>query len=81
MIVRPDALNSTSSPADDLPPTFTVTDSPTASFIWEETVRCQISSYRRNMSPDSPVSPGVRNSSPDGRIASCASCALFTLLE
>jgi hypothetical protein len=80
VIVRPVALNSTASPALDVPPTFTLTDSPTASFIWDATVRCQISSYSRNSSPRSPVSPGVRNSSPDGRIASCASCAFFTLL-
>ena len=79
-MVRPEALNSTRSPELDVPSTLTVTDSPTASFIWEATVRCQISSYRRNMSPVSPVSPGVRNSSPEGRIASCASCAFFTLL-
>ncbi len=40
----PVALNSASRPSADRPPTFTVTDCPTASFIWEATVRFQISS-------------------------------------
>ncbi len=54
---------------------------PIASFIWDATVRFQISSYRRNSSLCRPVSAGVRNASPDGRIASCASCAFLTLLS
>ena len=58
----------------------TLTDSPVASFICEATVRFQISSYSRNSSPLSPVCAGVRNRSPAGRIASCASWAFFTLL-
>ncbi len=54
---------------------------PVASFIWEATVRFQISSYRRSSSPDSsrPACSGVRNVSPEGRMASWASCAFFTL--
>jgi hypothetical protein len=58
----------------------TDTDSPAASFIWEATVRFQISSYRRSSSPDSPAWAGVRKRSPAGRMASCASWAFFTLL-
>ena len=54
-------------------PMLIVTEWPTASFIWEATVRIQISSYSRNCSPVRPVSAGVRNRSPDWRIASCAS--------
>ena len=76
----PDAPNSAFSPALDRPATRTDTDSPVASFICEATVRFHTSSYRRNSSPDRPVWAGVRNRSPAGRIASCASCALFTLL-
>ena len=76
----PVALNSTVSPALEVPSIRTVTDSPTAFFIWEATVRFQMSSYKRNSGPDSPVCAGVRNSSPAGRIASCASWAFFTFL-
>ena len=79
----PEAANSASSPADERPLTRTETDSPVASFIWEATVRFQISSYRRSSSPDSPARAacgGVRKRSPAGRIASCASWAFFTLL-
>ncbi len=75
----PVALNSASRPSADRPPTFTVTDWPTASFICEATVRFQISSYSLNWSPVSPVSAGVRKRSPEGRIASWASCAFLTL--
>ncbi len=79
VIVLPEAVNSASRPSEARPPIFTVTLLPTASFIWEATVRFQISSYRRNWSPVRPVSAGVRKRSPEGRIASCASCAFLTL--
>ena len=39
-----DAEKTTSRPSDAAPPIRTVTDWPTASFIWEATVRIQISS-------------------------------------
>ena len=50
-----------------------------ASLIWLATVRFQIRSYMRCSSrPSCPVTSfGVRKVSPDGRIASCASCAFF----
>ena len=76
----PDAPNSASSPELDRPATRTETDSPVASFICEATVRFHTRSYSRSSSPVSLVWAGVRNLSPAGRIASCASCALFTLL-
>ncbi len=44
MITRPDAENTTSSPADEAPPSRTDTLCPVASFICEATVRIQISS-------------------------------------
>ncbi len=52
-----------------------------ASAICEATVRFQIMSYSTQSSPtSSPVScPGVRNTSPAGRIASWASWALALL--
>ncbi len=78
-MVLPEALNSTSRPSEAAPPIFTVTLLPVASFIWEATVRFQISSYSLNWSPVRPVSAGVRKRSPEGRIASCASCAFLTL--
>ncbi len=78
-MIFPEAENSASRPSAARPPVLTVTDCPTASFICEATVRIQISSYSRNWSPLRPVSAGVRNRSPDGRIASCASCAFLTL--
>jgi hypothetical protein len=78
VIVLPDALNSASRPSEAVPAIFTVTELPTASFIWEATVRFQISSYSLNWSPVRPVSAGVRKRSPEGRIASCASCAFLT---
>ncbi len=80
-MILPEAPNSAVSPAVDWPVTRTETDWPAASFIWLATVRFQISSYSRNWSPDRRVSPGVRNVSPDGRIASCASWAFLTLLR
>ena len=43
-MVLPDALNSASRPSAAVPPIFTVTELPAASFIWEATVRFQISS-------------------------------------
>ncbi len=53
---------------------------PVASTIWDATVRFHTSSYRRSSSPwrVCDASSGVRNTSPAGRIASCASCAFFT---
>ena len=51
-----------------------------ASAIWLATVRFQISSYTARSRPSSPVSPGVRKLSPDGRIASWASWALRALV-
>ena len=44
-------------------------------------MRFQIRSYSLNSLPRSTLcnSDGVRNTSPDGRIASCASCAFFDL--
>ena len=80
-MILPDAPNSASSPAEERPAILTETDSPIASFICDATVRFQTSSYSRSSSPDSPACVGVRNVSPAGLIASCASCALFTLLE
>jgi len=44
VIVLPEALNSTSRPSAAVPPIFTVTLLPVASFICEATVRFQISS-------------------------------------
>jgi len=79
----PVAPNSARSPALDVPATRTDTDSPVASFIWEATVRCQISSYRRRSSEDRwsrATRAGVRKLSPAGRMASCASWAFLTLL-
>ncbi len=76
---RPGAVRESAS-ARAVPVTRTDTDSPVASFICEATVRFQTSSYSRNSSPESPVLAGVRKLSPAGLIASCASCALFTLL-
>jgi len=80
-MVRPDVVNTTASPAEDSPAIRTDTVVPTASAICEASVRCQISSYRRNSSDESWFAtwPGVRNVSPAGRIASCASCAFLTL--
>ncbi len=43
-MILPEAENSTSRRSEEVPPTLTVTDWPTASFIWEATVRIQISS-------------------------------------
>ena len=81
--MRPLVVNTTDSDADDVPLIRTDTVVPTASAICEARVRCQISSYRRNSSAESwPANdPGVRNVSPDGRIASWASWAFFTLRE
>lgn len=44
VIVLPDAVNSASRPSLARPAIFTVTELPTASFIWDATVRFQISS-------------------------------------
>ncbi len=61
----------------------TETDSPVASGIWLAIVRFQINSYSAASSlPTSRDTwAGVFHVSPAGRIASCASCAFFTLLE
>ena len=77
----PDAPNSVSSPADEVPAMRSDTVWPAASFICEAIVRIQISSYSASSSRfSSPASCfGVRNASPAGRIASCASCAFLTL--
>ena len=48
----PVAPNSARSLPVEMPATRTETDSPVASFIWEATVRFQISSYRRRSSED-----------------------------
>ena len=55
---------------------------PRASAIWLATVRFQIRSYSFQSLPRSVPSSslGVRNTSPAGRTASCASCAFFDLL-
>ena len=76
----PDAVNSTLLP-------FAVTASVTvvvsyfASAIWLAIVRFQIRSYSRCSSRSSSpeTSDGLRNVSPDGRIASWASCAFLLL--
>ena len=54
---------------------------PFASAICEATVRFQMRSYSLNSLPRSTLcsSAGVRKTSPEGRIASCASCAFFDL--
>ncbi len=79
----PDAPNSARSLALLVPATRTETDSPVASFIWLATVRFHTRSYSLSSSlfrPPAATRCGVRNRSPAGRIASCASCAFFTLL-
>ncbi len=80
-MTRPDAENSASVPSAVVAPRRTDAVTPRASAIWLATVRCQTSSYRRSSSPESSraSSPGVRKTSPEGRIASCASCAFLTL--
>ena len=80
-MVRPDAANVAVSPDAAVPEIRRLIVVPLASAICEETVRCQISSYSRNSSVSSCAAtwPGVRKVSPAGRIASCASCAFFTL--
>ena len=54
-----------------------------ASDIWLAIVRFQMRSYMRCSSRSSSpeTDAGVRNCSPDGRIASCASCAFLLLLR
>ena len=79
-MVRPELLNTTSSPVVAVAPMRIDTELPLASFICEAIVRFQISSYSRSSSPDRPVCLGVVNFSPAGRMASCASCAFLTLL-
>ena len=81
MITVPEAPNSASSPEDDVPAMRSETVWPFASAICEATVLIQISSYRRCSSRVSSrsTSCGVRKTSPEGRTASCASCAFFTL--
>ncbi len=80
MITVPDAPNSAVSLALDSPAIRSETVCPCASFICEAIVRIQISSYRACSSGESSerTSCGVRKRSPEGRIASCASCAFFT---
>ncbi len=81
MIVRPDAAKVQRSPEEAVPAIRRLSVVPLASAICDATVRCQISSYRRNSSASScPATwPGVRKVSPAGRIASCASWAFLTL--
>ena len=69
--------NTASSPVLAVPPSRTVTERPSASFIWEATVRIQI--VEPELVPLRPVCAGVRKFSPAGRIASCASWAFLTL--
>jgi len=76
----PDPTTVIGSAAGAWPRMRTATDSPVASFICEATVRFQTRSYSRSWSPDRPVAAGRRNESPAGRMASCASWALLTLL-
>ena len=78
----PDAENRTSVPSDAVAPRRTEAVCPRASAICEATVRFQISSYRRNWSPESSLATcaGVRKWSPAGRMASWASWAPFALL-
>jgi hypothetical protein len=80
-MTRPLAANSASWPSGVVGAEPDGCGDAAASAICEATVRCQISSYSRSSSPDSSraSSPGVRKTSPDGRIASCASWAFFTL--
>jgi hypothetical protein len=72
-MVRPEATNVHASAFAGVALILIVTERPSASFIWEEMVRIQTSSYNRNWSPVSRVWAGVRKVSPAGRIASCAS--------
>ncbi|SHU64697.1 Uncharacterised protein [Mycobacteroides abscessus subsp. abscessus] len=80
-MVRPLAVNTTCSPEVAVPASRRLSVVPRASAICEATVRCQISSYKRNssLSSDECNWPGVLKVSPAGRMASCASCAFFTL--
>ena len=84
-MVRPEAENVARLYPDGFSPAAPVirmlTEVPLASAIWEATVRCQISSYRRYSSASSTLWswPGVANDSPAGRMASCASCEFLTL--
>ncbi len=79
-MVRPDAAN-VASTSGAVAAMRTDTLRPVASAIWEATVRFQMRSYRRRSLPESSrlSESGVRNESPAGRMASCASCAFFTL--
>ena len=80
-MIVPDAENSASRPSAATAPRRIVAVWPRASAICEATVRFQMRSYSAKSSPrTSPAtSAGVRNESPAGRTASCASCAFFTL--
>ena len=77
----PDAVNSTCRPSVLSAERRTVVVAVCALTICDATVRFQIKSYSANSSPTSSpaISAGERNESPEGRIASCASCAFFTL--
>ena len=74
-MIVPLAENSTSRPSPEVAPKRIVAVVPRASAIWLAIVRFQIKSYKANSSPTSSpaTSAGVRNTSPAGRIASCAS--------
>ena len=81
-MVRPEASNSTSVPSSTVVPARTLVDSPRAGAIWEASVRAHTSWYTSCWSrsrTSATTSSGVRQRSPAGRIASCASWALATL--
>ena len=77
----PDAVNSAVPAVPVSAVIVTEAVDPRASAICEATVRFQIRSYSLNSLPRRMLesSDGVRNTSPDGRIASCASWAFFDL--
>jgi len=80
VITVPEAANSTSSSLADVAPMRSETVRPTASSICEASVRFQTRSYSACSSRESSdfTSSGVRNVSPAGRMASCASWAFAT---
>ena len=84
VMIVPVATNSAMDP-DGVGPAPMVIDAvePFASAIWDATVRFQIRSYSLKSLPRrlDATSLGVRKVSPDGRIASCASCAFLLLPE
>ena len=77
----PDAVNSAVPCSAVAAEIVTEAVDPRASAICDATVRFQMRSYSLNSLPRSTLlsSDGVRNVSPDGRIASWASCAFLDL--